>query len=131
MEATFDPQSIQCQRCLYQYLCITKPEPTEVDITMLDQAVELWRKGKALVDEGQDLIDEARLTLGSYASKLDTRKFVHNQLAVQLIVQHRISYDRKVLEGTIPEELLAPARKEQDVEQLRINDMAKETDNGK
>jgi hypothetical protein len=98
---------------------------------MLDKAVELWRKGKALVDEGQTLVDEARLTLGNYAKGLDSKRFVHSDLAVQLIVQHRISYDRKVLEQTVPEELLAPARKEQDIEQLRINDMEKEQGNGK
>jgi len=127
-EKGFDPQSIQCQRCNYQHLCVTRPEASEIDTAMLDEAVKLWRKGKALVDEGQALVDEAKLTLGKCARGLITRQFIHNDLAVQLIVQHRVSYDRRVLEQTVPEELLKPARKEQEVEQLRIHDL-KEVNN--
>jgi len=128
IDATFDPQDIECRRCLYQHLCITVPEFTELDETMLNLAVDTWRKGKALADEGKALIDEARLTLSSYAKGLDTRKFIHNQLAVQLLKQHRESYIKGKLEELFTVKQLAPALKVQDVEQLRVTDMQKGED---
>jgi CRISPR/Cas system-associated exonuclease Cas4 (RecB family) len=121
--ATFDPQAVQCQRCSYQHLCVVKTEIVDLDTGMLDEAVSMWRKGKALTDEGEALIDNARLTLGAYARKLETRKFVHDSLAVQLLLQHRVSYDKKLLEEHVPADLLEKAKKEQDIEQLRINDL--------
>jgi len=128
--AEFDPQSIQCQRCNYQHLCVTKPEPTEVDIAQLDKAVDQWRRGKQMADEGKVLMENADLTLGNYAARLDTKRFIHNDLVVQLIHTRRESYSKKKLLETFTAEQLAPALEVREYDQLRHYDTRKENEDG-
>jgi radical SAM protein with 4Fe4S-binding SPASM domain len=123
VSATFNPQDTQCKRCAFVHLCITAPEADSIRDAELDIAVHDWRRGKKLADEGEALMNDAKITLGSFAKSLDTRKFVHDQLAVQMFTQHRVSYDKKVLEENIPAQMLSIAKKEQDIEQLRVNDL--------
>jgi hypothetical protein len=121
--ATFDPQSVECKRCNYQKLCITEPSATEVDLPALDKAVETWREGKELSDRGKALTDEARVILNEYARKFDAKRFVHNKLSVQLINQHRVSYDKKLLEQHVSSTILDYTKVEKDIETIRITDL--------
>jgi len=128
--AEFDPQLIQCQRCNYQHLCVTKPEPSDIDIIELDKAVGQWRRGKQMVDEGRILMENADLTLGSYASRLDTKRFIHNELVVQLVHTKRESYSRKKLLEIFTAEQLAPALEVREYDQLRHYDTRKGNEDG-
>lgn len=105
-EVEFDPASIQCKRCRYRMLCVPKPRDISQGINEAEvmQATIDWRKGKAMADEGQKLMNNAKGILLNNTT-LEERKWSFNGLLINLV--HIKEHDKHY--------------KEQD--QLRINDL--------
>ncbi len=128
-DTEFDPQSIQCRRCSYKYLCISEHVPSLVTLSELDRVVELWRRGKSLESEGQELIEEAKTIFKSHAEALPPHRFIHEQLAVTLVhYKESVIYPKANLLKTFTEEQLQPCAETKEAhDQLRITDLAKES----
>lgn len=122
--ANFDPQSYECKRCEFKYLCVSPPkEINGVDKKILEVAIDRWREAKRIEAEAQKVIEESKMTLGNYADAQPEKKFTHNSLAVMKYSVHRESYDKKILLDLFDAKKLAPALKVSDYEALRIDDL--------
>ncbi len=78
--AIWDVNSIQCKRCRYSYLCEVPIVYTEQDQEQLDNAVDTWRHGKKLMDDGTRLVGEARRTCEKEMRYSYTKKMMYKGL---------------------------------------------------
>jgi hypothetical protein len=120
--AIWDSNSIQCKRCPYSYLCEVSTVYTEQDKEMLDNAVDIWRHGKKLVEDGTRLVDESRSTFENQMQFTNTKKLLYNGLSMQLIDKSTQTYDKKKLLEIFKADDLIPALKEKKWTELRIED---------
>lgn len=125
----FDPQSIECRRCEYKKLCIPEPkELTSVEKTELAISADNWRKGKALIGEGQLLVDLAKNVFEQHTRATNIFKWSFNKLAIQLVhYSESLTYPKSKLLQTFTEEQLKPASQVKEAfDQLRITDLEKD-----
>lgn len=125
----FDAYSIECRRCNYKHLCLAQPEElTPVQQMQLDSACEDWRKGKALVDEGQTLIDTAKGIFNQHLQATNQPRMRIGDLALQIVKYgDSVTYPKAKLLSVFTEEQLLPAAEtKKGFEQLRITDLGGE-----
>ena len=128
--ADFNPQSIECRRCEYKKLCVPEPkELTPLEKVALEEAVDMWRKGKELATNGQILIDKAKEYLEQHTKATNILKWSFNKLAIQLVhYSESVTYPKSKLYQHFTEEQLEPASQTKEAyDQLRITDL--ETNN--
>jgi len=123
IDALYDEDSIECKRCKYQYLCKTPKVYSEQDITMLTHAADIWRKGKALQDEGKALVDQARDIFDSHMNATNAKKLVFNGIAAQFITKKSETYDKTKLLTIFKADDLIPALKTKEWTELRMEDI--------
>ncbi len=127
--AEFNPTNLECKRCEYKQLCIPEaPVITPATQLELVSMANLWRKGKALVDEGQAMIDEAKLSFDNYCRATGNLKWTLNDLAINLVhYNEQVSYPKaKLLKAFTIEQLAPVAETKEAFDQLRVNDLTKE-----
>lgn len=122
-EAEYELGSIECDRCLYHYLCV---EPDVViDDEELILAAEQWRAAREARIEAQDEEERCTELLKSHVRAVaPEQKYSYTVSGVQ-IVQYsttRVSYPKEQLESTVPEEYLSQVRKTDKSWQCRITD---------
>ena len=129
--AEFDPNSLECRRCFYKYLCIPEQkELTPVDQNKLEVATAAWRTGKRLVDDGQAMIDSAKEILKQHTKATGINKWRFDELAISLIqVESSITYPKKnLLEQFTEEELMKASNIKLPYDFIKITDLKKEED---
>jgi len=127
--ADFDPNSLECRRCEYKSLCAPEQkELTPIEEAGLRAATEDWRRGKALVAEGQELVDKAKEIFEVHTKATGIDKWRFAELAIVLIkVKESLAYPKKKLLETFTEEQLKPASEiKLPYEYIRIDDLRKE-----
>lgn len=130
LDVEFDPNNWECKRCEYRQHCMPPlPVLVEDQEKALFEAVEKWRKGDALVDEGSILKDAAKVILRGYAELTPTQKLIFNQLAVTIYAVHTIKYPKNEVEKLLSPDTLAEIAKITDRQDCRIDDLEKK-DNG-
>jgi len=120
--AEFDPDSIECQRCSFQHLCIPTPEINKVDERALELATEQWRKGKALEAESKELIDSAKTIINAYAMAQPTHKLFINGISASIVKFTKETYPKANLLKIIDEEMLRTVAETSVVEYCKISD---------
>lgn len=125
----FDPQSIECRRCEYKHLCI--PEPGELTVLEGQALLDItnnWREGKALVDRGQAILNEAKEALEEHTKATSQVRWRFNGLAIQLVhYKESLTYPKAKLLKVFSEEQLQPASEIREAfDQLRITDLEAE-----
>ena len=126
--AEFNPNSLECKRCDYKRYCI--PEAKDLNAVTqadLESSASEWRKGKALIDKGNELVNIARESFSQHTLATGIDKWKFAGLGISLIHVHREGYNKKMLESTVPAHLLEPAKEIKDYDQLRIDDLEKES----
>jgi len=129
----FDPQSLECRRCDYKHLCVPEvKELTPIEEAGLSAVAKDWRQGKQLVSEGQELVDKAREVLEAHTRATNILKWRHSGLVIQLIHYKEFkTYPKaKLLKVFTEEQLESASDTKEAYDQLRIDDLLKETSNG-
>ena len=127
--AEFDANSLQCKRCFYKHLCVkTKEELTKATEEQLRVASSDWRKGRALIEEGEQLIASAKEVIMEHTIASKESKWQFDELAITFVhVPERISYPTKNLLAMFTEEQLKPAGVLQaPYDYLKITDLREE-----
>ena len=110
VEAEYLPDSLQCRRCEYKALCV--PAPTEykaVPESVLLEASENWRKGKALEAEAKVLMESAKEAFLSQTEASGQKKWRFNELAISKIeVKESVAYPKSKLLEVFTAEQLKP-----------------------
>ena len=129
------PSSLPCSSsdyvrkyCPYRYMCDSgsfgkesAPRQVVTD-NAAREAAALWREGKAAEVTGKLLIDQARVTLGATLQDREAKSVMVEGLLCQMVDSGRTSYDMKIIEPHVPEDVLAEARKESSWTSLRVTD---------
>ena len=128
--AEFDPNSLECRRCEYKQHCA--PEPKELgsmEKADLESAAEEWRKGKRLVDKGQQLIELAKQSFEQHTKATGIDKWRWAELAIALIhVKETLAYPKAKLLQIFTEEQLEPASEiKLPYEYIKVKDLREET----
>jgi len=126
VEAEYLPDSLQCRRCFYKALCV--PAPTEykaVPENVLLEASENWRRGKALKEEGELLIEEAKKHFLSQTEASGQKKWQFNELAISKVeVKESAIYPKAKLLEVFTAEQLKPAEEiKLPYSYIKINDL--------
>lgn len=125
-QVDLDLDSIECQRCDYKYLCVPEvKELTPLEKADLDFAAKEWRRGKAITEKGQAMIDNAREIFDQHTRATNIFKWQHSGLAIQLVhYNEQKTYPKSKLLQHFTEEQLEPAGQIKEAyDQLRISDM--------
>jgi len=129
--AEFDPNNWECKRCEYRQHCMPPlPILAEDQEKQLTEAVNKWRRGKALATEGYALMDNAKAILRSYAELTPTQKLIFNDLAVSIYAVHTVSYPKAEVEKLLAPDTLAEIARITDRQDCRIDDLARKGNNG-
>lgn len=130
-DAEFDPYAVECKRCEYRAYCMPEPPVLAQDQEKeLHEAVQQYRRGKAMADEGKALVDAARLTLATYARGAPNKRLVFEQLMAYVYPTHSVNYPKKAVEELLTPEQLAEIAQVKDGEQCKVTDLAeKDKDN--
>ena len=122
----FDPNNWECKRCEYRNHCMPPlPILAEDQEKQLAEAVDKWRKGKALATEGYSLMDNAKVVLRGYAELTPTQKLIFNGLATSIYNHHSVSYPKDEVEKLLAQDILKGIAKIVDRLDCRIDDLAK------
>lgn len=127
-EGHYDPESLECRRCGFKDLCI--PEPREINLQTrahLDSATEDWRRGKALIEEGTELVNRARECFEEQTRAIGYERWRYNGLSISLVdIKESVIYPKsKLLKVFTPEQLEPAAEVRPGYSQLRITDLTK------
>lgn len=127
--AEFNPNSLECRRCFFKYLCA--PEPKELSPVVqadLESAAEEWRKGKRLVAQGEELVDVAKKSFELHTKATGIDKWRFAELAIVLVkVKKTLGYPKKKLLEVFSEDELAKAAEiKLPYEYIKISDLRKE-----
>ena len=111
VEANYDPDSIECRRCGYKSLCVpVAVEFNTVSESRLLEACEKWRTGTAMVNEGEQLVKEAKATLMEQTEASGQKKWRFNELTISKVeVRESLTYKKDKLLQLFTEEQLKPA----------------------
>ena len=128
-EAEYLPDSVQCRRCFYKTLCI--PAPTEykaVPEIVLLGACEKWRQGQLMMNEGDQLVKEAKEIFLNQTEVSGQKKWRFDELFISKIeVKESATYKKAKLLEIFTEEQLKPASEiKLPYNYLKIEDLRKE-----
>ena len=127
VEAEYLPDSLQCRRCFYKAHCLSTPVKFEaVPESVLLQASENWRKGKALEQEAKELMESAKEKFLIQTEVSGQKKWRFNELFINKVeVKESVSYSKTNLMKVFTEEELKPASEiKLPYNYLRIDDLA-------
>ncbi len=127
--AEFNPNSIECRRCEFKYLCAPEPkELTPIEEAGLISASEDWRVGKALTAQGRELMDRAKEVFGEHTKATGIDRWRFAELAINLVkVKETLAYPKRKLLEVFTEEELAPASEiKLPYEYIKVEDLRKE-----
>lgn len=111
VDINYDPDSIECRRCGYKELCIPVPmEFNTVSEKRLLEACEKWRQGQLMLNEGDQLVKEAKEVFTEQTEASGQKKWRFNELLVNKIdVKESFTYKKEKLLELFTEEQLKPA----------------------
>lgn len=114
----------ECKRCLYRNtLCIKDKDELTVALDQeLFEAAKKWRQGSALIQQGEVLVAEARQIFEEHSAASGLSKWQFDGLIIHYNQVRRSTYDKKELLKLFSPEQLAPALKQVEYKQLRIED---------
>lgn len=102
--ADYDSTNVNCRRCVYKHYCIEPVHVTEQELPVLLAAVANWRKGTALVKEGESLQAEAKDTFMQHTLATNKDKWTFEHLAFNLIQANGFKYDKEMLKEYLTED---------------------------
>ena len=127
--AEFDPNSLECCRCNFKYLCIvSKEEMTRATEAELTEAARQIREGKRLAAEAEGLLSEGKRIFMEHTVATGIDKWQFNDLVIILVkVKEKLDYPKSKLLEVFTEEQLKPASViKLPYEYVRIDDLRKE-----
>ena len=111
VDANYNPDSIECRRCNYKDLCVpVAVEFNTVSESRLIEACEKWRTGTTMVNDGEQLVKEAKAIFNEQTEASGQKKWRFNELAISKVeVRESLTYKKDKLLQLFTEEQLKPA----------------------
>lgn len=125
VDCEYNPEKIECRRfCEFRHHCMPPPpvlaEDQEAELT---QATTDWRRGKALIEEGEALVEPAKAILRLYTELTPDHKMIFDNVLSTVYPVHKVSYPKKEVEARLPTDILAEIAKVEDRWDCRITDL--------
>ncbi len=112
VDSNYNPNDIECRRCRYKQYCLPKPLSFSEKLTeeILTSACEKWRSGSRMIDEGEQLVKEAKEIFQIQTEAIGQKKWQYNELSITRIdIKEQHNYAKEKLLQMFSEKQLEPA----------------------
>jgi len=102
-----------CSWCKYPYLCDKSDKKVSVEVPALSSAADIWREGKALFEEGEAKMEQAKSAFLQHAKDNNLSKYSSGGLSISYLGSRFRTYlDEKKLRELVPETTLKLCEKQ-------------------